>query len=177
MKDEGTPDGCGAGFLEASDDQSSDSSSDDEAMTPPPHDSERVKDKHLGSDTMLNQHSRATQSRMRDLGYREGKLDLVDANEFAQVCFERGVNRGARHSAPAGRLRGAIAVLSATQTEVGFLKSNEQFRNRLNDVESDFDNLSDPTSVSQELTESCQRLFEQAGLSDLTSKKAFLTNG
>lgn len=166
----------GAGFLEAS-------SSDDESSSDDGHGcsgsgiaesdatvsvgvASRVKGGNSAStstDVMMQQNSAATQSRMRDLGYREGKLELVDANEFAQVCFERGVRKGAQHSAPAGRMRGIIAVLSAFRKETA-RNSDPNLAEMLDKVMRGFDALADPTTVPPDLLSECHKLCLQAGL-------------
>lgn len=177
----GSGDAGGAGFLEASssdDDSSSDGdcggdsggSGGGESGGPGGSGASAAAARVAGTqsdstsgDVMMRQNSAATQSRMRDLGYREGKLELVDANEFAQVCFERGVRKGARYSAAAGRLRGAIAVLSAFRKT---FTDATTFTDALDGVVCDFDALVDPTTVPPELQTACQQLCTRAGLPD-----------
>ena len=171
----GSGDAGGAGFLEASssdDDSSSDGdcggdsggSGGGESGGPGGSGASAAAARVAGTQSdMMRQNSAATQSRMRDLGYREGKLELVDANEFAQVCFERGVRKGARYSAAAGRLRGAIAVLSAFRKT---FTDATTFTDALDGVVCDFDALVDPTTVPPELQTACQQLCTRAGLPD-----------
>ena len=150
----------GAGFLEAS--SSSDESSSDEGAggsggeerlasgTLSSHNLERLSPYHLAKhDAMRLQDTVAMESRMRDLGYREGKLELVDANEFAQVCFERGVLKGARCSAPAGQLRGwSLCCQHLTRKLRGV---DCAYDDLLRSTTHGFDGLEDPTKVTPEL--------------------------
>ena len=62
---------------------------------------------------MMEQDSRATRSKLQDVGYREGKDELLDANVNAQASFEKGMSSGYGMAERAGRVRGMMVALVA----------------------------------------------------------------
>ena len=71
--------------------------------------------------------------------------------------------KGARYSAPAGQLRGMVAVLSAFNEEAT-QGVDCAYNDLLSSATRGFDGLEDPTKVTPELRTACQQLFNRAGL-------------
>ena len=147
-----------ASFLDATADSDSDSDSSSD-------------DTHL--DSMMQQDARATRLRMQDVGYREGKDELVDANVNAQASFERGVASGFAMSERAGRVRGMMVALvaildtkirqskSTTDANGGHLHTSLVERMKL--LVEQIQLLSNPTLISNELMATCETLLLEQG--------------
>ena len=137
-----------AGFLEYS------TSSDEEGMS---------------TDIMMEQDARAARSRLQDVGYREGKTALVDANVNAQASFERGVLTGVGMSERAGQVRGMMVTFVAmaeapssvvASVDQSIADSVTVMRQLLEQIQK----LPNPTIISSELMDKCEEILLQRGV-------------
>ena len=173
-----------AHFMEADSTFSSSSSGDGEDKDDDKDESQRKG----GEDSMMKQDARAAKAKLQDVGYREGKTELVDANINAQASFEKGVLSGFDLSERAGRIRGMLVTLVAIHDKdtkdgkVPSIQSDKTVQsNNTNNNKSDdqteqgsiqkmrqlieqLQSLSNPTLLSDELIGQCESVLAEHGL-------------
>jgi hypothetical protein len=122
----------------------------------------------ISTDIMMEQDARAARSRLQDVGYREGKTALVDANVNAQASFERGVLTGVRMSERAGQVRGLIVALvsiSAAHTvDVSANQSVTDSVNIMTELLEQIQLLPNPTIMPPVLMDKCEEVLMQRGV-------------
>lgn len=133
--------------------EASDSSSSDENSFP--------------FDSMMEQDARAARARLVDVGYREGKTELVDANVNAQASFEQGVLSGFNLSQRAGQIRGMMVTLVAISEKLN--NSNDESNTNDNSLKmkqliTQLQSQSNPTELSPELMKQCETALIERGL-------------
>lgn len=142
---------------------------------------------------MMEQDSRATRSRLQDVGYREGKDELLDANVNAQASFEKGMSSGYGMAERAGRVRGMMVALVAmssmssmsatfahqtaatttttstkhptTSTEhaTSTSNSNQRLVEKMKQLVEQIQLLPNPTLISDDLMATCEAVLLEQG--------------
>ena len=134
--------------------EASDSSSSDENSFP--------------FDSMMEQDARAARARLVDVGYREGKTELVDANVNAQASFEQGVLSGFNLSQRAGQIRGMMVTLVAISEKSNNSNdesnTNDNSLNKMKQLITQLQSQSNPTELSPELMKQCEAALIERGL-------------
>jgi hypothetical protein len=151
-----------AAFLEASDTSSSEDEDEHNIKT-----TTITKSKRSKIDPMMEQDAKVARQRMQDVGYREGKTELIDANANAQASFETGLSSGFKRAERAGRVRGMMVTL-VTMFEKQSIKSTSniydgdgsnviQLVERMKQDIEQIQLLPNPTLISKELMASCEK--------------------
>ena len=111
-------------------------------------------------DFMMEQDSRATRSKLQDVGYREGKDELLDANVNAQASFEKGMSSGYGMAERAGRVRGMMVALVAMSTQQTAATTTATTKHPTTST----DNATSTSNNNQRLVEQMKQLVEQIQL-------------
>jgi hypothetical protein len=114
-------------------------------------------------DFMMEQDSRATRSKLQDVGYREGKDELLDANVNAQASFEKGMSSGYGMAERAGRVRGMMVALVAMSTQQT-AATTATTKHPTTSTDTSTDNATSTSNNNQRLVEQMKQLVEQIQL-------------
>lgn len=143
-------------------------------------------------DFMMEQDSRATRSKLQDVGYREGKDELLDANVNAQASFEKGMSSGYGMAERAGRVRGMMVALVAmssmssmsamsahqtaattattsthpttsTENATSTSNSNQRLVEKMKQLVEQIQLLPNPTLISDDLMATCEAVLLEQG--------------
>lgn len=141
---------------------------------------------------MMEQDSRATRSKLQDVGYREGKDELLDANVNAQASFEKGMSSGYGMAERAGRVRGMMVALVAmssmssmsamsahqtaattattsthpttsTENATSTSNSNQRLVEKMKQLVEQIQLLPNPTLISDDLMATCEAVLLEQG--------------
>ena len=135
-----------------------------------------------GMDFMMEQDSRATRSKLQDVGYREGKDELLDANVNAQASFEKGMSSGYGMAERAGRVRGMMVALVAMSTQqtaattattkhpttstdnaTSTSNNNQRLVEQMKQLVEQIQLLPNPTLISDDLMATCEAVLLEQG--------------
>jgi hypothetical protein len=133
-------------------------------------------------DFMMEQDSRATRSKLQDVGYREGKDELLDANVNAQASFEKGMSSGYGMAERAGRVRGMMVALVAMSTQqtaattattkhpttstdnaTSTSNNNQRLVEQMKQLVEQIQLLPNPTLISDDLMATCEAVLLEQG--------------